>query len=223
MDVIGDEESDGYVDDDLDALISEDFLELQQRAIRSTQHQRQHSNEQGTHSLPSSASVPFRPRTQQAAGNKPVQTQAESFTENPSSDYGDLDDEVLDAGLIDSPKNKLGGNVFSNLVPGVAGVNAQQEQWRKQRFSVPPQLQGNAARPSIPQVRSGPNNAHHGRDYDESFEEEDELLDNGIVKPTEGAHSNEHGPELKALEAKVAEVRLMLAILCWDIVLIMPF
>jgi len=222
MDIIGDGESDGYLDDDLDALISEDFLELQQGAIRSTQQQRQHPDDQHIHSLPSSASVPLRPRTLHAVGNTSVQPQAESFTDHPSSDYGDLDDEVLDAGLIDSPKNLRAGNQTKNVVPGVAGVNTQRVQWGQQGFYVPRQLQANSSRPPSPQVKPGPSIAHQVGNHGKSFEVEDDMFDNGFVEQAPAAYIGGHGSELKALEAKVAEVRLKLFAAYDDLLLIMP-
>lgn len=222
MDVTGDGDSDGYLDDDLDALISEDFLELQQRAIRSTQHQRQSPNNPNIHSLPSTASVTLRPKALPAVGNPPGQPQADSFTDNPSSDYGDLDDEVLDAGLIDSPRNLLAGKPSTNLIPGVAGVSTQREQWRQQRFSVPPQLQGNNPRPLEYPVRPSPSIAHRGQNYGKSFREEDEMLENGSVEPEPAAFADGHGSDLKALEAKVAEVRSTGALLHDDQMFTVP-
>lgn len=218
MDVTGDGDSDGYLDDDLDALISEDFLELQQRAIRSTQHQRQSPNNSNIHSLPSTASVTLRPKALPAVGNPPGQPQAYSFTDNPSSDYGDLDDEVLDAGLIDSPRNLLAGKPSTNLIPGLTGVSTQREQWRQQRFSVPPQLQGNKARPLEYPVRPSPSIAHHGQNYSKSFGEEDE----GSVEPEPAAFVDGHGPDLTALEAKVAEVQSTGALLHDDQMFTVP-
>jgi len=205
MEVTGDGDSDGYLDDDLDALISEDFLELQRRAFQSTQYQRQPPNE-GVHSLPSTASVPLRPKVLPAVGNLSGQPQADSFTDNPSSDYGDLDDEVLDAGLIDSPQNLLAGKPSTNLISGVAGVSTQREQGRQQRFSVPRQLQGNILRPLEYPIRPSPSIAHHGQNY-KSFGEEDEILDNVSVEPEAAAYADGQGFDLRALEAKVADVR----------------
>ena len=210
MDVIGDGESDGYLDDDLDALISEDFLELQQRAIQSTQQQRQQSIAQDIHSLPSTATVTLRKRTPHAAGKTSGQPQAESFISNPSSDYGDLDDEVLDAGLIDSPRNLLAGKATNNFIPGVAGVGAQPEQWRQQPFSVAQQLRGAGPRTLDYQGRPNSNPARQTRNHGESFGEEDDMLDNDMV---EAAPAHRHGSELQALEAKVAEVRPTIAVI----------
>ena len=94
----GIEEDDGYSDDDLDELPVHDFHELQQEAIRSTQQ-------------PQSVGRSFHPHsnynatgnTRQTARDEPsVDDNGTSYPHEPSSDYGDFDDEMLDGEIFDA-------------------------------------------------------------------------------------------------------------------------
>lgn len=94
----GIEEDDGYSDDDLDALPVHDFHELQQDAIRSTQQPR--VLEQGQRPYVSHESVVNnRPR---GSGKSSVNANGNSYSHQPSSDYGDFDDEMLDGEIFDA-------------------------------------------------------------------------------------------------------------------------
>ena len=93
----GIEEDDGYSDDDLDALPIHAFHELQQDAIRSTQQPRAFQHHQA-------------PSVKQAAifGNigafdrLSVDDYGGNTQQQPSSDYGDFDDEMLDGEIFDT-------------------------------------------------------------------------------------------------------------------------
>ena len=137
-DIDGDE---GFLDDDLDALISQDFLELQQKAIHSTQQQNLAAPavqrlQDISHTRPS-GSLQKASRGIIDRNSRPL---AQVYPDNPSSDYGDLDDEVLDAGLLDVPRDSLHTNFMNAAGQRPQGENTQQEQWRHQRYSGPSHL-----------------------------------------------------------------------------------
>ena len=98
----GTEDEDGYSDDDLDALASEDFLELQNRAIQSTQHVRRSvSNRQWRPD----------PSEQERLLSYPVHSyvsQTNLDVQQPSNpvDYGEFED-LLDEGQYQLQKAPL--------------------------------------------------------------------------------------------------------------------
>ena len=91
----GIEEDDGYSDDDLDELPVHDFHELQQEAIRSTQQPQSvvhpHSNYNATGNT-----------RQTARDELSVDDNGTSYRHQPSSDYGDFDDEMLDGEIFEA-------------------------------------------------------------------------------------------------------------------------
>ena len=203
-DIDGDE---GFLDDDLDALISQDFLELQRRAIHSTQQQKPTAPavqrlQDISHARPVS-STRRSPRGVIDGNSRPL---AQAYKDNPSSDYGDLDDEVLDAGLLDVQRDPIHANLVS--AGGLRqGENTQREQWRNQRYSNP----SNLMRPVQPQsalsgqynhdIRGGNQNAlAQGTTSDD----EEEMLDvpEQIDELVVGVTAN----PVDELEAKIAEV-----------------
>ncbi|MCJ1381176.1 hypothetical protein MMC17_004285 [Xylographa soralifera] len=144
-DIDGDE---GFLDDDLDALISQDFLELQRRAIHSTQQQKPtapaaHGLQDISHTRP----VGLVRRSPRGVINRNSRPLAQAYTDNPSSDYGDLDDEVLDAGLLDVQRDPVHTDFVDAAGHRLQGESTQREQWRHQRYSGPPNL----LRPDQPQ------------------------------------------------------------------------
>ena len=112
----GIEEDDGYSDDDLDELPVHDFHELQQEAIRSTQQ-------------PQSVGRSFHPHdnynttrnTRQTASDElSVDDNGTSYPHEPSSDYGDFDDEMLDGEIFEAapPPSILREQSNAGRVPG---------------------------------------------------------------------------------------------------------
>ena len=199
------EGEDGYSDDDLDALESEDFLELQQRALQATQQPRQALNvDARTHTLPPVIDTP--PGiVRHHRGNTSGGLHAQAYLNTPSSDYGDLDDEVLDTGLLDDPREMLASKPANHALPLAVRESTQREQWRRQRFSVP--QQGGASVPSRCENQIGPAFAlperAQGPTRDSGrYVDEHEMLDEGDVEcpPTERKLS------VDALHAKVEEV-----------------
>ncbi|KAL8832571.1 MAG: hypothetical protein Q9191_000195 [Dirinaria sp. TL-2023a] len=127
----GIEEDDGYSDDDLDALQLHDFQELQQDAIRSTQQPRP----------PRQIQSPYATRgtnlKDRLGGLEQISVHgnggAASFSHQPSSDYGDFDDEMLDGQIFDAGEEPtILPDTHHTLKP--IGESTQREQWRQQRY-----------------------------------------------------------------------------------------
>lgn len=136
----GIDEDDGYSDDDLDALPVHAFHELQQDAIRSTQqpHVFQDYQEPSVkHSAPAVTHGHLGGFDRLAINGRGRGTQ-----QQPSSDYGDFDDEMLDGEIFDTAAEQptLLQSQLDTLPP--AGECISKESWRQQqnRVSSPAQV-----------------------------------------------------------------------------------
>ncbi len=138
------EEEDDYSDDDLDALPVHAFHELQQNAIRSTQKVSDHGKI--SHFTGKSPRV-FASHNVRLGD---LAATAEYYPQQPSSDYGDFDDEMLDGEIIDAAEAPI---AIPALERGIArrpiGESTQREEFRQQRFGAP-----------SPHQRSGRNHHH---------------------------------------------------------------
>ncbi|KAI4279117.1 MAG: hypothetical protein L6R35_006064 [Caloplaca aegaea] len=135
------DEDDGYSDDDLDALPDDTFRRLQEHAITSTQHA---ARDNHTSFLPAPRSQGKAPaaltggleRLSVANGLGPQDDLA--FPQHPSSDYGDLDDEMLDGDIYDAAEepgiNAIQASKTANLPHA---ESTQREPWRQQRYAIP--------------------------------------------------------------------------------------
>ena len=158
----GIEDDDGYSDDDLDALPVHAFHELQQDAIRSTQ---QPGAQQ--HQLPS-------PKQKLQASNNgylgsldrlSLDNDGDLTQQQPSSDYGDFDDEMLDGEIFDTAVEQP--SILQNHV-GIyepARGSTQGGSWKPQRYPAPqtgftddlPQRLPTQRPTSVPNINRGPN------------------------------------------------------------------
>lgn len=124
------EEEEGYSDDDLDALPSDDFHELQQDAIRSTQQPR---------SLKPIKS-PYLNRgdngNQKLGGLEQLTIDGihDSLHHQPSSDYGDFDDEMLDGQIFDAAEQPTVLAADRRSLEAI-DESMQREQWQQQRYN----------------------------------------------------------------------------------------
>lgn len=138
------DEDDGYSDDDLDALPSHDFLELQHQAIQSTQQQPVHVNTIPSNTTFEALPPPrnLRPEHGSLYANTNVLThmQTSNSFQQPSSDYGDIDDEILDGEILDIPERALTYTAKDLALQHGAGEAAQRQSGGQQRYAVPPQL-----------------------------------------------------------------------------------
>ena len=133
-------EEDPYSDDDLDALPDSAFDELQENAFRSTQPALQHASSR----LPAFKS-PHRPSNATLAGGfgrlsvvgDTLPGRQHDGAQQASSDYGDLDDEMLDGEIYEANGQQtlsttLQPSPYKNRHPG---ESSQREAWRQQRYS----------------------------------------------------------------------------------------
>jgi hypothetical protein len=123
------DEDEFYSDDDLDALPADALSELELKAVRSTQQKNPsmtHGQLQQNHqSLPilfkaSVQTLPVQPRYD---GRKAQQyAQSVDYPQQPSSDYGNFDDEDLEADLLDAGDfTNLAEQGQTSLVEKLAG------------------------------------------------------------------------------------------------------
>ncbi|KAL8712378.1 MAG: hypothetical protein Q9225_006947 [Loekoesia sp. 1 TL-2023] len=149
------DEDGGYSDDDLDALPNDTFQRLQEHAITSTQQAPKRNNAPYLSAARSQDKAPgvlaggFERLS--VGGDLGYQEDLE-FPHQPSSDYGDLDDEMLDGEIYDAAEepgvNAIQASRAANLP---YGESTQRELWRKQRYGKPPAHLD----PGLPQARSG--------------------------------------------------------------------
>lgn len=151
------QEHDDYSDDDLDALPDSTFRELQHNALESTQ--------QAARGKP-----PVLPATTRSLKKTPAAlaqglerlssfpSQRESdFPHLPSSDYGDLDDDMLDGEIYDTAQEPGANAIQASRAASlpVAGESTQREQWRAQRCgALPKHIQSTVPQaPGLAQMR----------------------------------------------------------------------
>ncbi|KAL9131599.1 MAG: hypothetical protein Q9217_000487 [Psora testacea] len=135
-------EEDPYTDDDLDALPDDAFHELEENAVRSTQ--------QRANAAPARLSTfrsSHRPADNTLAGgfkrlSLTPETgfgQARNGKHQPSSDYGDFDDEMLDGEIFDGAMQPSLAVVMQqdSCLRHTFGEPTQKEPWRQQRYGQP--------------------------------------------------------------------------------------
>lgn len=130
------DEGDGYSDDDLDALPVDTFHELQQNAIRSTQPPEYHDDL--THPVGRPVQLPGSAGRIADHGNSDNASKTSitrTYAQQPSSDYGDFDDEMLDGEILDAAEEPVTITGREGGVVGrPAGESTQREEFRQQRF-----------------------------------------------------------------------------------------
>ena len=150
------DEDDAYLDDDLDALPINAFHQLQEDAFRSTQQQQQ---------PPVISSRPEIPRpvaTELVGGFGrhaliPENAALQPGPQHPSSDYGDLEDDMLDGEIFDgAAQAQIPVQYNRGIAAKEPGESTQREQWRVQRYGAPsPASASRALRPIGPEVVNG--------------------------------------------------------------------
>lgn len=130
------DEEDGYSDDDLDALPVDAFHELQQNAIRSTQPPEYRNK--SAHPVGTSVQLPGPVGRIAVHGNLDNASNtsfARTYAQQPSSDYGDFDDEMLDGEIFDAAEEPVNITARKDGVVGSPiGGSTHGEELRKQRF-----------------------------------------------------------------------------------------
>ncbi|MCJ1466481.1 hypothetical protein MMC07_005100 [Pseudocyphellaria aurata] len=134
-------EEDSYSDDDLDAIPADTFHELQQNAIRSTQPQDKiaHSVSEPVQ-LPGPVGRVADPRNTANASN---QSSTRNYAHQPSSDYGDFDDEMLDGEIFDAAEGLVDVAGREGDIMGVPiRESTQKEDFIQRRYGETSQLRG---------------------------------------------------------------------------------
>ena len=201
----------GYSDDDLDALPVDTFHELQQNALRSTQLPNIYEEKTvppGTANVPP---VPIGPRLdyrhQAAGGHAPRNAPSNLHPQQPSSDYGDFDDEMLDGEIFDAaeesapirgPERTVVGRPYREITHG--------EQRRQQQFGAPPQLHNYEVNQawSKGQVTSSLQLEQVAQRGDYQHQEQDVAAHQGAPEPT--ALSAQGSAVVEELQAQIQKV-----------------
>lgn len=205
------DEEDGYSDDDLDALPSHDFLKLQHRAIQSTQQQPAQVN-----TIPQNAAfegLSLQPNIYPQHGSlhahthAPTHMQTSNSFQQPSSDYGDIDDEILDGEILDIPEKALAYKPKNHALQNGAGHAAPPQPQRPPHLH--PGFHGQGAARDSPARHAAENRGYYvAADDDETMLDAPEDGEHYQLVPTLQVESKDD------LEAKVAEVTKLLASRC---------
>lgn len=125
----------GYSDDDLDALPDNAFDELQQLAIESTQRPIDRARlPEGRPGLQSAADSPAGDTRPSAVGQGTLSYPKGPL--DPSSDYGDIDDEMLDGEIFDGREQPaLAAKYERRAQQEPLSESSRREQFRRQRYS----------------------------------------------------------------------------------------
>jgi len=133
-----DAEDDGYSDEDLDALPDYAFHELQANAVRSTQQPVTRPQLPTVSQSRAGSLGLIGQHGQSDRGGALNQFIAQRAPPQPSSDYGDIDDEMLDGEIIDAAEQpSLAAEHEIKTAERQAGESTQREQWRQQRYAHP--------------------------------------------------------------------------------------
>ncbi|KAI9877160.1 MAG: hypothetical protein M1830_004670, partial [Pleopsidium flavum] len=181
-----------YSDDDLDALPADALSALEHKAVQSTQQKNpsmthaQHQQRQQNKHIPTKPSVQTLPAQPRYDGRKAQQyAQSVDYPQQPSSDYGNFDDEDLEADLLDAGDfANLADEGQNTLVERIVGENIQREEWRQDRYSAatgyqqPAQYYQPVRRPVVADL-----SVQREGDASEDHEDDDEeMLDQPAVR-----------------------------------------
>ncbi|KAL8782948.1 MAG: hypothetical protein Q9213_005004 [Squamulea squamosa] len=199
------QEQDDYSDDDLDALPDGTFLELQEHAVVSTQQA----------ARPKSLALPSAARSQNRdpaiiaqglerlsvgrAFQSSTSQRASKFPHPPSSDYGDLDDEMLDGEIYDTAEEPGVNKIQASRAVSVplGSESTPREQWRTQRYGTVPQY----IHPDVPQPPGGAQIRNRSRDnHTKLGNAQERTSDKDTVRLN-------RQPDIDVLNAQILELR----------------
>ncbi|KAL9582711.1 MAG: hypothetical protein Q9212_003132 [Teloschistes hypoglaucus] len=207
MDV--DEDGD-YSDDDLDALPDDLFHQLQQDAIASTQHAAKATYTTLPPEVPSTGSPQIKNlgalagelERHSVTSNYPTfSTEAwQEYPNQPSSDYGDLDDDMLDGEIYDLTEEPGVHAIQASRAANLQyGESTQREQWRHQRYSIPATRLDSTILPAQATIPSRILDGANGRHINAREAKE-------LGSPKDGGRSSNQ-PDIDALHAEILELR----------------
>ncbi|KAL8728205.1 MAG: hypothetical protein Q9166_005553 [cf. Caloplaca sp. 2 TL-2023] len=195
---------DSYSDDDLDALPDGTFQELQEDAFLATQQAAKDEHQSIAPLATPQKNVPGvldRPLNR-PTGTGPfplLMSQSDSwFPQAPSSDYGDLDNDMLDGEIYDAAEESGTNAIQASRAASLPyGESAQREQWRNQRYAMPPQHLSS----DVPQARLTCQTANETNGYYVKSNVSQHLISNG-----EEVRSSRQS-DVDALNAQILELR----------------
>lgn len=203
------DEGDGYSDDDLDALPVDTFRELQENALRSTQLPEYHDKPEHVVGRPVQLQGPAgRIADHGDLDNVSSNSFARTYAQQPSSDYGDFDDEMLDGEIFDAaeePVNITGRE--GSVVARPIGENTQRVEFRQQRFGEATRLREYGWDQNPYGDRDTPNLVRRHGIRRDAFEDHDETMFLGHEKVHEPpAQPTANLSAVDRLQAQIQEV-----------------
>ena len=193
----GDEE---YSDDDLDALPPDAYEELQEKAYHFTQQAARPVSAAG--SLVRSGNI--------ETVSSSTYAQLARAREHLSSEYGDLDEEILDLDLEDAVVETVEEPTRRPTAFAHFGESTQREQWRKQRYADGQQIRPSVQHQAFPQVPAAFNGAarHGSGEFDDDGQQGDSemLLEDPNAEQGGTSAFAQRANSVDALEAQVAKV-----------------
>ena len=179
----GSDDDDGFSDEDLDALTAHDFYQLQENAIRPTQA--------ATQAARAATAVP-------ASFDKP--------TDEASSDYGEIDDDLMlgDDLLDDQNEESIvqPAPVASYVNPTLPGESTQREQWRQNRYAA---NQVPAAKAHRDSFGPRPDLGFSSKQVESRKPQAQAKTDQDVIILDSSPQKGD-SPDVAALQAKIAEV-----------------
>ena len=204
-------EEDHYSDDDLDALPDNAFHELEEDAFNSTQ---QPANIAQARLLP--FKLPHVPGATSLAGGfgrlsvapEKAYGQAQNRMHELSSDYGDIDDEMLDGEIFDAAEQPVPAATLQRKdhLGQKLGENTQREHWRLQRHGPSAHSaahQGQQRAPSPQSIRTCP--VQNDIDIQDYGQKRHSTPRTGAGIPTKVVNGSD---EVNVLQAQVEKVPL---------------
>lgn len=203
------DDGDGYSDDDLDALPVDTFRELQENALRSTQIPEHYDKLEHTVGRPVQLPDPAgRIADHGDLDNVFNNSFARDHAQQPSSDYGDFDDQMLDGEIFDAaeePVNITGRE--GGVVGRPIGENTQREEFRQQRFGETSRLREYGWVQNPYGDRDTPNLVRRHGVRRDAFEDHDETMFLGHEKVHETpAQHTANSSAVDGLQAQIQEV-----------------
>ena len=196
------DEDDGYSDDDLDALPDSTFRQLQENAIRSTQRP---SPERSTASPPpqepqpgASTGLPTGPlRLPAGRHNQFNDYNVQQHPHQPSSDYGDFDEDMLDGEIFDAAEEPGASAIQISRAAAVPlSESSQRERWRQQRYGLPSGI--------LAEAQQSPTRVHPQHP---SHKISPTLKNERYPRSDDIGEAESKTPETDALHAQIVEVR----------------
>ncbi|KAL8721696.1 MAG: hypothetical protein Q9181_007653 [Wetmoreana brouardii] len=198
------DEDDDYSDDDLDALPDDTFRQLQEPACLSTQQ----ATRANYAPFPSVNKPQSKVPDALAGGLERLsvgktfpsfEPQGDpEFANQPSSDYGDLDDEMLDGEIYDAADEPGVSAIQASTAAAFPyGESTQREQWQNQRYGLPSTYvnPGIVPAPVKSQLSNGANGYHVKEGNAQGT-----FSANGSAQPS-------RQPDIEALHAQINELR----------------